>query len=61
MEELKELIIEKLCDEYSIEEAIEQVNLARITVNKDFVKVVYDNGVVDLFKLIPTFRLELIS
>ena len=74
MEKLKKLIIDALCDEYPIEEATEQVNNAEIIIEilpcleiwtniikGETVRVIYDNGKSDLFKLVALDRLELVS
>jgi hypothetical protein len=61
MKELKKMIIDNLCSDYSIEDATEQVNSAEIIIKGDTVRVIYDNGKSDLFKLVTTERLELVS
>ena len=61
MKELKKMIIDNLCSEYSIEEATEQVNNAEIIIKGETVRVIYDNGKSDLFKLVVSERLELVS
>jgi hypothetical protein len=61
MKELKKMIIDNLCSDYSIEDATEQVNSAEIIIKGDTVRVIYDNGKSDLFKVVTTERLELVS
>ena len=61
IEEIKRLIIEALCDEYTIEEAIEQVNSSKITIEGDLVTVIYDNNQRDIFRIIVTTKLKLVS
>jgi hypothetical protein len=61
MKELKKMIIDNLCSDYSIEDATEQVNSAEIIIKGDTVRVIYENGKSDLFKLVTTERLELVS
>ena len=61
MKELKKMIIDILCSEYPIEDATEQVNNAEIIIKGETVRVIYDNGKSDLFKLITTEHLELVS
>ena len=61
MKELKKMIIDNLCSEYPIGEATEQVNNAEIIIKGETVKVIYDNGKSDLFKLVVSEKLELVS
>jgi hypothetical protein len=61
MKELKQMIIDVLCKEYSLEQATEQVNYAEIIIKNNIVKVIYDNGKSDRFKLVVKESLELIS
>lgn len=61
MKELKKMIIDNLCSEYPIEEATEQVNNAEIIIKGETVRVIYDNDKSDLFKLVVSERLELVS
>lgn len=51
MKQLKQLIVDSLCKEYPLEEAIKQVEEAVITIKKDTITVVYDNGVTDVYKV----------
>ena len=61
MKELKKMIIDNLCSEYPIEEATVQVNNAEIIIKGETVRVIYNNGKSDLFKLVVSERLELVS
>jgi hypothetical protein len=61
MKELKKMIIDILCLEYPIEEATAQVNNAEIIIKGETVRVIYDNGKSDLFKLVVSERLEFVS
>ncbi|MBP6512320.1 MAG: hypothetical protein KA347_06605 [Bacteroidia bacterium] len=61
MKELKKLIIDCLCTEYPIEEATRQVNDSTITIKGELVRVQYENGKIDDFKIITTETLVLIS
>jgi hypothetical protein len=60
LKELKEMIIDNLCSDYTIGDATEQVENAEIIVKDDMVRVIYDNGKSDLFKLVVHERLELV-
>ena len=59
--ELKRMIIDNLCSDYSIEDATEQVNNSEILVEGELVRVIYDNGVSNLFKLESIKKLVLVK
>lgn len=61
MKELKKLIIDCLCTEYSLEEATVQVENSTITIKGDLVRVQYDNGVINDFRVIKTESLILMT
>ncbi|HII95190.1 MAG TPA: hypothetical protein HA367_05610 [Candidatus Methanofastidiosum sp.] len=61
MKELKKMIIDNLCSDYSIEDATDQVNRAEIIIKGETVRVNYHTGTSDLFKVVVTEHLELIK
>lgn len=61
MKELKNLIINQLCEEYSVLEATNQVENAEIIIKGNIIKVIYDNGVMDVFELVTVEYLKQIS
>lgn len=47
LDNIKSRIIELLCEEYPLVEAIEQVETGFIKVNDTFIRITYDNGYYD--------------
>lgn len=61
MKELKKMIIDILCDEYTFDDATEHVNRAEINIKGEYITVKYYNGAVDTFKVVIIERLELVK
>lgn len=61
MNELIELLIETLCDEYSVDDATEQIANAEIRVKGKRIMVIYDNGKEDYYDVVMKPTLVLIE
>ena len=61
MNELIELLIETLCDEYSVADATEQIANAEIRVKGKRIMVIYDNGKKDYYDVVMKPTLVLIE
>lgn len=57
MDELKKMLVGFLCNEYTIEDATEQIENAEIVIKNNTIRVNYDNGKSDLLKLVITKKL----
>ena len=55
------MIINNICSEYPIVEATESVNNAEIIIKGKTVRVIYANGKSDLFELVESESLKLVS
>lgn len=58
MKELKQLIIDQLCTEYSLKEAVDSLENAEIRIKGTTVTVIYDNGKSDKYELILIEKLK---
>ena len=51
MKTTNEILIEWLCEEYSLDEASQQINEARIQTDGNFYIIKYSNGVTDVVEI----------
>jgi len=58
MDEIKKMLIDWLCEEYTIEEATEQVHSAKIKVTGNSGYIIYDNGTKDYFEIVTVKKIK---
>ena len=61
MKELKKMLIEWLCKEYSLEEATRDINEAEIRIKGNEIKIMYKGGAEDILNLVTETKEVLIQ